>query len=304
MKFTDWIRLRSLQDQWQTASDEERKEIEAEKAKIQAKYAKPTKGAGKASENKSTGKTSSSNGSKEPKNQKSGNKSGVVPLSKLPHGEYCDFAEIRSMVKTDKGWMSYQMFREKNPDQNIFDIDPMRISVMYLNQDCYREINSADPNEIMSKCTRKLPAEYEMAELAIINALLYCEAMYDPRIAKLGYEGENMYDFEDNQLYRDYFTNVIYNVLHSDMTLEEARKFALSEEGTDTGEQSTGTGTAQKAGGNNGGKSGKDDKSGAPKENQGTTKADDKKPAPKSQQPPKKPTSKPGGGNSHAWATL
>lgn len=303
MKFTDRMQLRKLEQQWQVASDERRKDLEKQMDAIRQR-------ANKAAEQEKEEKTgdkgaNKSSGSKNSKTPAPGKKPTIPPLSELQHGPYCSYVELMPMVRPQdkKGWMTYEMFREKEPNANIFDILPTNIAVMYLNQDRYQELESVDPHEVMQHCARRLPTEYEAIELAIINGLLYAEAQFDPRIKKLGYKGESMYDFEDNHLFVDYFNGVIFNAIHADMTLEEARKFALSEEGADTGEQSTGTGTAQKAGGNNGGKSGKDDKSGAPKENQGTTKTDDKKPAPKPQ-PPKKPTSKPGGGNSHAWATL
>lgn len=153
------------------------------------------------------------------------------PLDELPHAPYCMSTEFTPMVNVGGKWMDYATYREKNPDENIFDLTPNSVAVMYLNHRLYQELLESSEDQILDRrdvmsCVRRLPNAVGAVEVVILEGLLLAEAMEDLRIQTLGYHGETMDEYKKNGLYDDFFDGIIYNVLHSNMTLEEARYFA------------------------------------------------------------------------------
>ena len=119
----------------------------------------------------------------------------LPPLEDLPHAPYCTVTETAPMVKMDGKWMTYAMYREKNPDKNVFDLNPMDIAIMYLNLRKYRELQeSGEAQDCYTSCLRRIPEAVGPVELIHLEGLLLYEAYYDPRIKELGYEGETMDD--------------------------------------------------------------------------------------------------------------
>lgn len=241
MKKLSWSErkeLGRLQKTWEAATDAERPAI---KAKMDAiRYGDNDSGAA-ATPPKKDPVTPPKDNAPVKSEKPSQDKKPVIPaLADLPHAKYCDCAELMPMVEIEgKGWMSYETFRTKYPTQDIFDLNPDLVMVMYLDQEKYEELaetaddqglNIADRKVVVSHCARPLPAEYSPVENAILCGLLYAEAKYDPRIKKLGYGGEDMQGLAEKEFYDDFFDGVIYNRLHSGMTLEEARAHAKGEE--------------------------------------------------------------------------
>lgn len=154
------------------------------------------------------------------------------PFLSTPHAPYCTAAEIVPIVEIDgeKNVMVYGTFREKFPERNIFDLAPDKIHVMYLNQQKADEYYAGEPdgttNSLLAATACTIPVEYEPVELAIINGLLYAEAQHDPRIAGSGYEGNNMNEYADAGLFKDFYDGVIYNILSTGMSRDEARAYA------------------------------------------------------------------------------
>lgn len=233
------LKIHQLRQKWQYSPDAQRKEIEAEIERLKnadshrgdvrknnAREGDAHKGDKKEPASKPASQQSKGSESKKP---------AIPALEDLPFAQYCELTELIPMVKADKGWMTYSAFREKNPDANVFDLDPNSMAVMYMNWDKYQELPPDQLDEAMSRCVRHLPRDVEPVEIAILNGILYKEAQHDHRIKKLGYKGENMYDFEDNHLFADYYAGIFYNVLHSGMTLEEARLYAQAAAGEEVG---------------------------------------------------------------------
>lgn len=215
-----------LRRRWPSATDEERKKLEAQIREIEyGDKEEPPKKPQQNPEQKASGQANPSS------KEKPDNDEYVAPDEGMPHMSYCACTEIMVMVDTANGWMSYDRFRETH-NQTVFDINPDKITVMYLNHDKYREILETvddvhlDQRNVIAHCARLLPEDIRPIEVTILSGLLCVEAWYDPRISELGYKLGSMQECEECGLFEDFFNGVIYNVLHSNMTLEEARYFA------------------------------------------------------------------------------
>lgn len=161
----------------------------------------------------------------------------IDPLKGRPHAQYCGGAELMVIVEMDSGkWADYATFLTKNPEKTIFDIDHRKVAVAYMNQRAYDAVmaagNALEPEEV-NKCLQRLPEELAPFELSFLEALLCMEADYDQRIKKLGYKGENMKDYRDCGLLKDYFTGKIYEALHGKK--DQMQNSGKGKEGKGTG---------------------------------------------------------------------
>ncbi len=227
LTMSQMLEVGRLRRRWPSATDEERKKIEARIREIEhGDKEEPPKRSQQNPEQKASGQANPSS------KEKPDNDEYVAPDEGMPHMSYCACTEIMVMVDTANGWMSYDKFRETHPNQTVFDINPDKITVMYLNHDKYREILETvddvqlDQRNVIAHCARLLPEDIRPIEVTILSGLLCVEAWYDPRISELGYKLGSMQECEECGLFEDFFNGVIYNVLHSNMTLEEARYFA------------------------------------------------------------------------------
>lgn len=223
-----------LRRRWPSATDEERKKIEAQIREIEyGDKEEPPKKSQQNPEQKASGQANPSPKEKpdSSKEKPDNDEYAVAPDEGMPHMSYCACTEIMVMVDTANGWMSYDKFRETH-HQTVFDINPDKITVMYLNHDRYREILETaedvqlDQRNVVARCARLLPEDIKPIEVTILSGLLCIEAWYDPRISELGYEPGSMQECEERGLFEDFFNGVIYNMLHSELTREEARYFA------------------------------------------------------------------------------
>lgn len=171
--------------------------------------------------------------------QATGQKSGKetdgdesVDIYAISYMPYLFNAEIMTMAKTSEGsWMSYPAFC-KRFGRTIFDLNPNDIAVMYINHDKYQKLSESDDAQfdqanVVKHCASMLPEDAGLVEVSMINWILFAEAERDDRIANLGcYELGSTESCETSGLYDDFYSGVIYNVLHENMTLEGAREFA------------------------------------------------------------------------------
>ncbi len=167
--------------------------------------------------------------------QKSGKETSSdesVNIDDIPYMSYLFNAEIMTMVKTPEGsWMSYPAIC-KRFGKTVFDLNPNDITVMYIDHDKYQELLESDDAQfeqvnVLKHCARRLPENAASVEISIINWILFAEAERDDRIVNLGcYELGSTESCETSGLYDDFYSGVIYNVLHEGMTLEAAREFA------------------------------------------------------------------------------
>ncbi len=233
LSFKEQNEIRRLHRQWEVATDEDRPLIEQRIAEIRRRGTE---------EPKPTPEPEAEDivvppvvTSKQPEVVEGKPEEPILrafpPLDELPHAPYCMSTEFTPMVNVGGKWMDYATYREKNPDENIFDLTPNSVAVMYLNHRMYQELLESSEDQILDRrdvmsCVRRLPNAVGAVEVVILEGLLLAEAMEDLRIQTLGYHGETMDEYKKNGLYDDFFDGIIYNVLHSNMTLEEARYFA------------------------------------------------------------------------------
>jgi len=259
LTFGEMMEIKRLNYRWATAPNEERERIEARIAKIKqgaqedsGDHEEPKKPQKSQNPQKTQQAQKSQNSQQAQQNQQKAptpkREPDVPPKQKSeakePTGEkvtasnyemryllYCGCTEMMIMVNTAKGWMSYDIYREKHPKKTVFDIDPDDVIVMYMDHGKYQEMLEADDDapldrcSVISQCARPLPNGKKPIEIAILNDLLATEAQHDSRIKDLGYETGTVEECEESGLFEDFFTGVIFNVLHMNMTIKGARHY-------------------------------------------------------------------------------
>lgn len=236
LTFGEKMEIKRLNYRWETASNEERKEIKARIAKIkqraQGEDGEEPEEPQKSQQPQAQPKSQNQPKKAPPAPKQKPDSESETPANEARYMSYCTCTELMVMVQTDKVWMGYETYRRKHRDQTVFDIEPDRIAVMYLNHDKYQELLEADDDtlldqdDVVAKCARLIPEEFIQIETAILSGLVSIEAFEDRRIKDLGYKVGSMRECAECGLFDDFFDGVIYNVLHRKMTLEDARYYA------------------------------------------------------------------------------
>lgn len=245
--------IKSWQKKWPVASDEERQQMQDEFAQMvrSANVEEIWKSQG-SSIGASTSEEAAVVAAAVQQAEEESQEGEENPLKGRPHALYCGGAELMAIVEIDRDvWGDYATFLTKYPDKTIFDINPSKVAVAFVNQKLYNALitngDAFDQNEV-NKCIQRLPEEFAPFELSFLEALLCMEADCDPRIKKLGYKGENMKEYKDSGLFKAYFTGEIFKTLHDKAKDQKSENSGKGKEGKGNGQNSSqGKGSSQKS---------------------------------------------------------